>query len=271
MPTETETYGEVRSSLVYSPFDEGLEILAGLNENLISIPENAQLRIISGPNSRVSRNGNWTREGILYVPRGKPRLVRNSPILFSAKEATEAHGQGREFYPSKDAIEQALVDSVEFPSSNTEISTNGLADNSFTVYALGGEEQARAYGEFLRQAGINNLPVWVVGQDSVNSQDNTFVRQMWFRSLVGRSGLVGDGRDLHYVDGLRGVSRRTSEAGSQDLPGFVKGLTNEEIARILYPTTFALRSQLEVAIMTQDYELAARLRDRINLTDEPLK
>jgi hypothetical protein len=209
-PTGTE------SAVVYAPFNEAQEALESNGYRIISLIENAQLRMQQGAGSYISRNGNWAREGIIYTPRGKPRLVRNSPILFSAKEATEAHRQGREFYPSADAIEQALTDSVEFPLSNIEIPTNRLADEQFTSYAFGGEEQAKAYGEFLNQAGIKKLPVWVVSSEHVNSQDNVFARQMWFRSLDIRSYLSGSDWDLHVDVGMRGV-KNSAEGTRQNL------------------------------------------------------
>lgn len=46
--------------------------------------------------------------------------------------------------------------------------------------------------------------------------------------------------------------------------------TNKPI-KLLYPHTWKLRTQLEAAIRKEDFEQAAKLRDKINSTDEPFK
>ena len=163
---ETRTKPEVQvdirligleSAVVYAPFDKALETLTERGYGVISLAQNAQLRIQQGADSYISRKGNWTREGVLYVPNGKPKLVRNSPILLSAKEATSAHKIREEFYPTQEQVEKALEDSVDFPAQNIEIPTDRLSEEALTVYAFGGEERARAYGEFLKNAGISRL------------------------------------------------------------------------------------------------------------------
>ena len=144
----------IESAVVYAPLDKALEALTENGYKVISLPKNAQLRIQQGPRSFISRKGNWTGEGVIYFPNGKPKLVRNSPILDSAKEATQAHKSREEFYPTKEQIEQALVDSIDFPQENIKIPTDRLSEEALTVWAFGGEKEARAYGEFLRNAGI---------------------------------------------------------------------------------------------------------------------
>ena len=204
----------IESIVESGPFDRAQKVLESGGYRIISLSENAQLRIQQGANHDISRNGNWTREGIIYIPKEKPRLVRNSPILYSAREAVKAHRNGKEFYPTNDGVEQALTDSAEFPSSNIEIPTGSFGEDALTVYAFGGEQQAKAYGEFLRQAGIKKLPVWVVDQDYVQKQNRPFARQMWFRNLGGGSILVGYGRYLRCGDRLRGV-KVSAEGTSQ--------------------------------------------------------
>ena len=116
----------------------------------------------------------------------------------------------------------ALADSVDFPQQNMEIPTNRFGEDALTVFAFGGETEARNYGEFLRQAGIKEMPVWAVSNDYVNKQDKPFARQMWFWYLGGGSGLDGIDRAL-YGNRMRGVLNKTSEAGSQIKKGIETG------------------------------------------------
>jgi len=195
----------IESAVVYAPFDEALEALTEKGYEIISLPENAKLRIEQGKDAYISGNGNWTREGILYIPKEKPKLVRNSPILYSAKEATKAHREGKEFYPVQEQIEKALADSTDFPQEDIEISTNRFDSEALTVYAFGGEKKAENYGEFLREAGIKKMPVYAVNKSHVDKQGKPFVRQMWFWYLGDRSLLGGDGWGLDGGGRLRGV------------------------------------------------------------------
>lgn len=195
----------IESAVVYAFFDKALEDLTKQGYEIISLPQNAQLRIQQGLHSFISGNGNWTREGVIYFIKGKPKLVRNSPILDSAKEAAQAHKSREEFYPSQSQIDQALVDSIDFPQENIKIPTDRLSEEALTVWAFGGEKEARAYGEFLREAGIKEMPVLVVDKNYVNKKENPFVRQMWFRFLGFGSGLGGYGRCLNGGIGLHGV------------------------------------------------------------------
>jgi len=205
----------IESAVVYAPFDKALEALTKEGYEIISLPQNAKLRIQQGKDSYISTNGNWTREGVLYFPKEKPKLVRNSPILESAVKATNAHGKENEFYPTKKQIEKALEDSIDFPEKNITIPTNRFDSDALTVYAFGGEKDAKAYGEFLRQVvGIKEMPVYAVDKDYVNEKNKPFARQMWFRGLGYRSSLGGLGGSDWFLDGvdrLRGVK----EGGAQ--------------------------------------------------------
>ena len=210
MATKPEIQVDIRptgieSAIVYAPFDNALETLIEQCYEVISLPQNALLRIQQGKDANISRNGNWTREGILYIPREKPKLIRNSPILESATQATEAHRNGKEFYPTREQIKSALTNSIDFPTENIEIPTDRFGSDALAVFAFGGEAEAMAYGEFLRNAGIKKMPVYAVDKGHVDKQNQPFARQMWFGSLDYRSVLSGDCRNLYHDLRLRGV------------------------------------------------------------------
>ena len=188
----------IESAVVYAPFNEALEALTGEGYDVISLAQNAQLRIQQGKDSYISRNGNWTREGVLYVPQKGIFLTKNSPIMVNAKQATACHRKGKEFYLNDEQAEQALQDSVKL--SGESIPTNRFSENEITNYAFG--EIAEKYGNFLREAGIKEMPVWFA-----NTQNKPFARQMVFGDLDRSSGLgsYGTGLDLHLGYRLRGV------------------------------------------------------------------
>ena len=209
----------IESAVVTAPFDEALKTLTEQRYGVISLAQNAQLRIQQGKDAYISRSGNWTREGILYVPGEKPKLVKNSPILFSAAQATEAHRKGKDFYPTKEQIESALTNSVDFPQENIEIPIDRFGSDALSVFAFDGEDEAIAYGEFLRNAGIKKMPVYAVDKNYVEKENQPFTRQMWFGDLDGRSGLNDDDRYLDFDGGLRGV-KMSAEGTRAEIRGF---------------------------------------------------
>ena len=213
------------SAVAYAPFDEALGRLEKESYRIISTPENAELRIQQGSDAFVSRNGNYVREGVLYIPQKGGFLVRNSPILTSARQATQAHRDGKEFYATQEQVDEALKDSVKFPEKYVEIPVKRFGEDELTVFVIGGgdSKKAEVYGNFLKDAGIKAMPVYVVDKDNVNEQNTPFARQLWFWSLVGGSVLDGDGRDLGGDCGVRGVRLISGEASTQKISDTEKG------------------------------------------------
>lgn len=163
--------GELGSAYIEAPFDKGKEALESKGYRIISLEENAGLRIQEGKDSFISRNGNWTREGVIYVPKKGIFLTKNSPIMDNAKEATDCHRNGKGFYLTDSQVERALEDSVKLKKKS--IPTNRFKDNKIAIYAFG--NYAEKYGQFLRNAGIKEMSVWLE-----DMQDKPFARQLWF-------------------------------------------------------------------------------------------
>ena len=186
----------IESAVVYLPFDEALEALTEQGYEVISLDQNAQLRIQQGKDANISRNGNWTREGVLYVPDKGVFLTRNSPIIQNAKEATQAHREGGDYFLTDEQTEQALQDSVQF--SAKDIPTNRFSENGITRYAFG--KIAEQYGQFLIEAGIKKMPVL-----RADLSDKPFARQIWFGVLGVSSELSGNYWGLNSDGMLRGV------------------------------------------------------------------
>ncbi|MCX6749362.1 MAG: hypothetical protein NTW17_01285 [Candidatus Pacearchaeota archaeon] len=209
----------IASAYVEAPFDEGKEALESRGYNVISLEDNARLRIQQGKDAFVSRNGNWVREGVLYVPKKGIFLTKNSPIMLNPKEATNAHRKGKDYFLTGEQVEQSLVDSIEL--SGEAIPTNRFGENPTTAYAFG--EIAEQYGNFLKEAKINKISIWLA-----DLQDKPFARQMWFRDLGGGSGLDGDGRDLGIDGRLRGV-----KIGAEGTASNFVGYTEKQISEVL--------------------------------------
>lgn len=207
--------------LVYAPFDKGLEYLTERGHTLVSLEENARLRIQEGSEQDVSIDGNWVREGVLYVPGKGKFLTKNSPVMQNPKEATDAHGKINDFYLTGRQVEFALEDSVEL--SVKSIPTNRFGEDEITTYAFG--VFARQYGEFLEEAGIDSMPIY-----TTYLQEKPFAGQLWFGSLGCGSGLSGSSGGLNGYVRLRGV-KIDAESASQRKVHF----SNEPARQIRIP------------------------------------
>jgi hypothetical protein len=211
--TQDVTRGKLHSAYAVGAFDkakealesEGCRVIDGYR--VISLEEQAGLRVQEGSDSSVSRRGNWTREGFIYVPNKGAFLTKNSPIMVNAKEATDCHRNGNEFYLNDEQVEESLADSVLI--KETQIPTKRFGDEAITNFAFG--KNAKAYGEFLKENGIDGIQVYLA-----NSENKPFARQAWlFRIGGGRSDLDGDGRNLNYDNGVvRGVRASANSKGA---------------------------------------------------------
>jgi len=154
--------GKLESAYLHAPFDKALKALKKEGYNLVSLEENARLRMQEGMNAHISQNGNWVREGVIYLPSGEAYLTKNSPILRNAKEATECTEKCHGLYLTKDQAESALANAVKFPKleemeSEYEIPTDKFGEDAVTDFAFG--KIAKDYGKFLKENRINAMPI----------------------------------------------------------------------------------------------------------------
>jgi len=213
------------SAYVATSFDEGKEALAKEGYRIISLQENARLRMQEGKDAFVSQNGNWTREGVLYVPGKGKFLTKNSPIMANAKEATDCHRKGQDFYLTAEQVEQGLADSVELIGDN--IPTNRFADNKITIYAFG--EDAKKYGEFLKLAGVDEMPVYLASMEN-----KSFARQLWFGNLGDGSELDGDGfLDFDYW--VRGVQDSAEGTVAKKVEAYTPAQMEQALKELGFP------------------------------------
>ena len=193
----------IASAYVVTPFDEGKKILEADGYHIISAEENARLRAQEGKDADVSRNGNWIKEGFLYIPKKGKFLTKNSPVMDNSVEATQAHRKGNEFYLTDTQVESGLANSVKLKDRDFSIPTNRFGDDEVTAFAFG--NSAKPYGNFLREAGIKEMLVYMVD----NIEDKPFARQAWLLGLGYRSRLGGVGR-FFYDFRVRGVCEDAS-------------------------------------------------------------
>ena len=68
---------------------------------------------------------------------------------------------------------------------------------------------------FLRENKINEMPVWLVDKNYVDTKEESILTQLWLYYFDGRSDLNGYYRSLDYSDRVRGVFEKAGEAGLQ--------------------------------------------------------
>jgi len=189
----------IESAYIVAPFDEGKKVLEKEGYHILSLEENARLRMQEGVKADVSQNGNWVKEDAVYIPSKGARLTKVPLICENAEKATNCHRNGKDYYLTPEQVERVLADSVQL--SKKPIPANRFNDDEVTRYVFG--NVAEKYGDFLKEANINEMSVHLA-----DLQDKSFARKLWFCWLGGgnRSDLCCDGRSLHYgVSRVRGV------------------------------------------------------------------
>jgi hypothetical protein len=232
--TQDITKGKLHSAYAVNTFDKAKKALEAKGYRVISLEENAGLRVQEGSDSSIAQRGNWTREGFIYVPNKGAFLTKDSPIMANAKQAIDCHRHNRDFYLTDEQVEKSLADSVLI--KETQIPTNRFADEALTSFAFG--KNAKVYGEFLKENGIDNIEVYLA-----NSENKPFARQAWLYGVGSGSwsSLFGD-RYLDFGgDGVRGV--RASVARK------IETYTPEDIQKALKTLKLAgLESQILEAL-----------------------
>ncbi len=207
---------ELESSVVYKSFDKALEQLSKNDFEVISLSQNAELRIKEGKDSYVSQNGNRVREGVIYRPNENNQilLARNSPLLDLklASRAVSAHRAGSEYHISEELARQYSNKSSQSPDAevfhldNLEPIIVEKFDKDPRARWLF-QSQTEAYKELLEEAKIKEMNLYFNDKDYINSQKGPYANQLWLHGLDcgGRSVLDGGGWDLGFDDSVRGV------------------------------------------------------------------
>ncbi|VVB83364.1 Uncharacterised protein [uncultured archaeon] len=183
---------EINSAYTEFPdFFMAKEELLAMGYRIISLEENAKLRMQEGKYSFVSKNGNWVKEGILYLPKEGKFLTKKSPILTASKEEVRAD----EFYLTEEQRESALEDSFRLSDENFSILTKNFGKDDLAIYLFG--NSAQDYGDFLKESGINKMEIW-----TTEMKTKPFVRQLWFDKLGVLNGLGKGPHDAYITRGI---------------------------------------------------------------------
>jgi len=224
LEAEVEGLGEIYR--IDRPFNKALESLREQKTKVISSRELAYARIKEGGDSSLCNSGSYTREGFLYLKNEPVLVALNSPLLDLqlAEQAVEANRKGNYLSTDKKVYEQYKEQAEQdknkilqerkvliFPKrENYEIPTNEFNENELTLFLF--KDQAENYGNFLKENEINEMPVWLLDKNYVNSKEGSILTQLWLLDLDGRSGVEGNWG--FFCDSrVRGMFEKPSEAG----------------------------------------------------------
>jgi hypothetical protein len=193
------------SAYVNAPFDQSKEMLVKADYEIITAEQNAGLRMQYGKDAFVSKNGNYVKEGCVYVPSKGRFITRGSLVMASPNQATESHRNRNEFYVSQEQIDSVIGNSVQVPFEQSVIPTNRFGKDPVTVFLFG--QSAQKYGEFLMEAKIDNMPLYFNDKNYVDSKDKPFANQLWLSRLALNSAVYGNliAGYLGYSSTVRGV------------------------------------------------------------------
>jgi len=198
--------GRIKSAYVYEPFDIAKAELEKNNYKIISAEQNARLRIQEGKEAFVSGNGNLTREGFIYIPRENfVYFTFNSPIMDFPSEAITASIRDNPFYINEKQKEKALSKSIKINYKH-DVPVEELHNDEVTAQIFG--KAIKKYGEFLKDAGINEVSFGLFGRDVVDKQDNPFATQLWLAGLNNGSLIIGIDSGLNLERIVRGVLKK---------------------------------------------------------------
>ena len=177
----------------YAHFIEAKKTLKEEGYRIITLEENAKLRMQEGNDARVSYYGNLTAADFIYNYK-KGFYLTLASIITKEKE-------GEIFYLSREQLKRALSRSIFLGKAREEeiwIPTRKFGEEKITNFAFG--KIAKKYGLFLREK--KNLAYVTITLPYVNEQLNEpehFAEKVWFdESTFG-------GQKWYEVGRLRGV------------------------------------------------------------------
>ena len=207
------------------PWDKGVSALKSQGLDTITARDLAEARILGGANSPVSTRWTWLAENFNYDKEDILIASREfSPLLQYPVEATDCHRQGKEFYLSPNDTEKlrraASSDVNQAMKFGVLLLKRSKVLSDIPVEAFGEEDvtsflfrdKAKEYGRFLKENGINNVPLYVVDKAHAKEQGKVFSRALWAGSLYFISALVGYDFLYYYGGRVSGVSRSEPEA-----------------------------------------------------------
>ncbi len=204
------TRGKLHSAYAVGAFDRAEEALKSKGYRVISLEEQAGLRMERGISYSISSTGNWVREGFIHIPKKGVFLTKDSPIMANAKDATDCHRNDKEFYLNDEQVEKSLANSVKVTDNSANIvciniPTRGFGYEAITNFAFG--KNASAYGEFIH----DEYGIYDIGVCFAHASDKPFARPTFLQGVdacefsSGLSGLFD--RNLSRNLRMRGIKK----------------------------------------------------------------
>ena len=202
------------------PFDEGIAALKAEGLELITARELAEARILGGSDHPVSIDASRVAEHPLYLIDKQADILvmdkAHSQLWLDPVGVTDAHRRGKEFYLHQSVAnklrEQATLDGEHgvllLPRNalRESVPVEALADDAYARFLF--KDLAGQYGRFLKDAGIDEIPVCGILANYAREQEQPFNRALWVYGLGLNSGLYVSDLLLHRRDGrVRGIRR----------------------------------------------------------------
>lgn len=183
--------GVMASAYVTAPLDVGIQVLLANGFNLISMADNARLRLNVGLGKQITEMGNFVDAWVMYSPRewqananiGRgTHLVPKNILLDSVQVPLEAamlkfrEGPGSEFYVDDSLLSRFVQEGVSFPENSVPSKERepGASDELVTRTIGGGNVgQAQAYLDLNRKRGGWVIHVWPYAADKVDRRVGT--------------------------------------------------------------------------------------------------
>jgi len=202
-----------------------------------------------------SQEGTWVAEHLIYLNDKQADILvvdkAHSQLLKHPAEATAAHRNCKEFYIDQTVVgelrEQATPDGKHgvllLPQTAIQnaIPVEALADDAYTQFLF--KDLAGQYGQFLKDADITEVPVYVVGADYARKQKQAFGRALWVGGLIpldGKSDLLGDSVDPRNGGG-RVCDVRRVERAMRDVPKETRISLTEKSGDMTNPNDLEVR------------------------------
>lgn len=180
------TEGKIKSAYLEAPFDEGKVELEKAGYKIISLEENAKLRIQEGKDAFISKNSNWVREGVVYIPKKGRFLTKNSPVLKNLRQATISHTNRNKYHITNKQVENVLKNSIRVPYNVGGIPTNRFGEDEITNFCFG--KIAQDYGLFLKENEIETMCLVLNLERAVNCEKSSYANQLEISRLEARVG-----------------------------------------------------------------------------------
>lgn len=142
----------VESAYVFaSNFYKGKEALEKEGFRVISLQENAALRMLEGEDSSISKKGNWVRESLIYVSREEFYITKNSPAITNKSCDLQTPEQVKKSFENSIRLPGEIETLLGrgYPEPLT-ISTKEFGDEPVTNFLFA--HYARRHGRFLEKA-----------------------------------------------------------------------------------------------------------------------